>query len=131
MFLSKLIHKHEFLEHLNVLLDLWVIINHDSDPHNNLIYLGIVSTIKSYFFVNFLVQLLHKFSVRAAETSAKLMKVIKNPITDHLPAGCRKVATSFSAEKPIKPSELVPQDAPIAFIVGAMAHGQVFKFIND
>lgn len=53
------------------------------------------------------------------------MKVIKNPITDHLPAGCRKVATSFSAEKPIKPSELVPQDAPIAFIVGAMAHGQV------
>jgi len=57
------------------------------------------------------------------------MKVIKNPITDHLPAGCRKVATSFSAEKPIKPSELVPQDAPIAFIVGAMAHGQVLRFI--
>lgn len=54
------------------------------------------------------------------------MKVIKNPITDHLPAGCRKVATSFSAEKPIKPTELVVQDAPIAFVVGAMAHGQVF-----
>ncbi|CAH1738207.1 ribosomal RNA small subunit methyltransferase NEP1 [Aphis gossypii] len=76
-------------------------------------------------FAGLMVQLLHKFSVRAAETSAKLMKVIKNPITDHLPAGCRKVATSFSAEKPIKPSELVPQDAPIAFIVGAMAHGQI------
>lgn len=57
------------------------------------------------------------------------MKVIKNPITDHLPAGCRKVATSFSAEKSIKPSELVPQDAPIAFVVGAMAHGQVLKLI--
>jgi len=76
-------------------------------------------------FAGLMVQLLHKFSVRAAETSAKLMKVIKNPITDHLPAGCRKVATSYSAEKPIKPSELVPQDAPIAFIVGAMAHGQI------
>lgn len=76
-------------------------------------------------FILCLVQLLHKFSVRAAETSAKLMKVIKNPITDHLPAGCRKVATSFSAGKPVKPSELVIQNAPIAFIVGAMAHGQV------
>lgn len=75
------------------------------------------------------VQLLHKFSVRAAETSAKLMKVIKNPITDHLPAGCRKLATSFSAGKPIKPSELVIQDAPIAFVIGAMAHGQVFRFL--
>jgi rRNA pseudouridine-1189 N-methylase Emg1 (Nep1/Mra1 family) len=59
------------------------------------------------------------------------MKVIKNPITDHLPAGCRKVATSYSAENPIKPSELVPEDAPIAFIVGAMAHGQVLQFIYD
>lgn len=71
---------------------------------------------------------MHKFSVRAAETSAKLMKVIKNPISDHLPAGCRKVATSFSAAKPIKPVELVPQDVPIAFVVGAMAHGQVLHF---
>lgn len=53
------------------------------------------------------------------------MKVIKNPITDHLPAGCRKIATSFSAAKPIKPTELVIQDAPIAFVIGAMAHGQV------
>lgn len=87
--------------------------------------------IETYLIIHFLVQLLHKFSVRAAETSAKLMKVIKNPITDHLPAGCRKVATSFSAEKPIKPSELVPQDAPIAFVVGAMAHGQVLQFIYN
>lgn len=82
-----------------------------------------------YVCILFLVQLLHKFSVRAAETSAKLMKVIKNPITDHLPAGCRKLATSFSAGKPIKPSELVTQDAPIAFVIGAMAHGQVFQFL--
>lgn len=81
--------------------------------------------LKSLLSVVCLVQLLHKFNVRAAETSAKLMKVIKNPITDHLPAGCRKIATSFSAGKPIKPSELVTQDVPITFVVGAMAHGQV------
>lgn len=94
-------------------------------------YVCIVSITFNVFYakfdvcVLFVVQLLHKFSVRAAETSAKLMKVIKNPITDHLPAGCRKLATSFSAGKPIKPSELVIQDAPIAFVIGAMAHGQV------
>lgn len=73
----------------------------------------------------FTVQLLHKFSVRATETSIKLLKVIKNPITDHLPVGCRKIRTSFSSEKLIKPKDIVPKDEPIAIIVGAMAHGQV------
>lgn len=64
--------------------------------------------------------------MRAAETSAKLMKVIKNPVTDHLPTGCRKIATSFSAGKPINLSEMITQDDPITFIIGTMAHGQVF-----
>lgn len=91
-------------------------------------FCNIILTFLFYFYV--LVQLLHKFSVRAAETSAKLMKVIKNPITDHLPAGCRKMATSYSAGKPIKPSELVTEDCPITFVVGAMAHGQVLLMIN-
>jgi rRNA small subunit pseudouridine methyltransferase Nep1 len=34
-----------------------------------------------------MVQLLHKYSITAAESSVKLLKVIKNPITDHLPPG--------------------------------------------
>ena len=34
-----------------------------------------------------MVQLLHKYSITAADSSVKLLKVIKNPITDHLPAG--------------------------------------------
>ena len=38
-------------------------------------------------FCGLMVQLLHKYSITAAESSVKLMKVIKNPITDHLPAG--------------------------------------------
>jgi hypothetical protein len=36
-----------------------------------------------------MVQLLHKYSITAAESSVKLLKVIKNPITDHLPPGER------------------------------------------
>lgn len=38
-------------------------------------------------FAGLMVQLLHKYSITAAETNVKLIKVIKNPITDHLPAG--------------------------------------------
>lgn len=73
-------------------------------------------------------QLLHKFSVRAEKTSIKLLKVIKNPITDHLPVGCRKIGTSFSSDKTTHPSKLVPENDPIVFVVGAMAHGHVSHF---
>ena len=34
-----------------------------------------------------MVQLLHKFSVKAADSNVRLLKVIKNPVGDHLPAG--------------------------------------------
>lgn len=70
-------------------------------------------------------QLLHKFSVRASDGPMKLLKVIKNPITNHLPIGCRKITMSFNGNKVQKPQELVPSDEPIAIVVGAMAHGQV------
>lgn len=41
--------------------------------------------------LKFLVQLLHKLSIRATNGPEKLFKVIKNPITDHLPSDCRKI----------------------------------------
>lgn len=55
----------------------------------------------------------------------KLLKVIKNPVTNHLPVGCRKILMSFNTNKVLNPRELVPAEDPIAVIVGAMAHGQV------
>ena len=42
-----------------------------------------------------MVQLLHKFSIKASDSSAKLLKVIKNPITDHLPVGCKKILVNL------------------------------------
>lgn len=52
------------------------------------------------------------------------MHVIKNPISDHLPVGCRKIAMSFSSKKVNNCRELVPTvDEPLAIIVGAFAHG--------
>ncbi|CAB0039616.1 unnamed protein product [Trichogramma brassicae] len=43
-------------------------------------------------FAGLMVQLLHKYHVKASEGKVKLLKIIKNPITDHLPVGCQKIA---------------------------------------
>jgi len=79
----------------------------------------------------FIVQLLHKFNIRASDGPMKLLKVIKNPISDHLPVGCRKILMSFNADKVQNAKELVPAEEPIAIIVGAMAHGQVYKLLQS
>lgn len=71
-------------------------------------------------------QLLHKFAVRASDSSMKLLKVIKNPITNHLPVGVKKLCMSFSANKVSNCRELVPtEEEPIVLVIGAMAHGKV------
>lgn len=76
-------------------------------------------------FCGLMVQLLHKLSVRAADGPQKLLKVIKNPVSDHFPVGCMKIGTSFSVPVISDVRELVPSSDPIVFVVGAFAHGQV------
>ncbi|XP_037092368.1 ribosomal RNA small subunit methyltransferase NEP1-like [Pollicipes pollicipes] len=76
-------------------------------------------------FCNLFVQLLHKMSIRADDGNMKLLKVIKNPVTDHLPVGIRKVGFSFSAPKVVRPRELAPAEGPLAVVIGAMAHGKI------
>lgn len=77
------------------------------------------------YFILFLVQLLHKFSVRA-ESGPKLLKVIKNPIVDHLPVGVKKIAMSFSSKTVQNCRELIPKvEDPIVIVVGAMARGNL------
>ena len=51
-------------------------------------------------FAGLMVQLLHKYSITASESSVKLMKVIKNPLSDHLPAGNIKLLKEFSIWSP-------------------------------
>lgn len=54
------------------------------------------------------------------------MKVIKNPITDHLPVGCKKIGTSFNGKFIDNCRKLVPEtDVPITIVIGAFAHGSV------
>lgn len=70
------------------------------------------------------VQLLHKLSVRAADGPQKLLRMIKNPVSDHLPPGCPRISTSFSAGEAVCPRTLVPE-GPAAVVIGAFAHGAV------
>ena len=44
------------------------------------------------------VQLLHNLRVRAADSNETLLKVIKNPVMDHLPTGCTVVGLEVDAE---------------------------------
>ena len=80
---SRLIRKLEFQERLNASLLSWVALH------------GVVSP----FLILFSVQLLQKFSIRATNGPEKLLKVIKNPVTDHLPADCRKIRLTETAKK--------------------------------
>lgn len=80
-------------------------------------------------FCGLMVQLLHKLSIRAADTSQKLLKVIKNPIGDHLPVGCAKFTASFHAENGVRNVSAFAleqaSDAPVVVVIGAMAKGSV------
>lgn len=48
-------------------------------------------------FSGLMVQLLHKLSIKATGSSEKLLNVIKNPITSHLPTGARRFGLSQDA----------------------------------
>jgi hypothetical protein len=68
------------------------------------------------------VQLLQKLSIRATNGPDKLMKVIKQPVTMHLPAGCTRVGFSRSAPEVIALPTFVadlPDDSHTLFVVRA------------
>ncbi|KAK9453269.1 Alpha/beta knot methyltransferase [Dipodascopsis uninucleata] len=76
-------------------------------------------------FSGLMVQLLHKLSIRSVNSHEKLLKVIKNPITDHLPTKCRKI--TLSADAPVQRVQdyvdTLDTDESICVFIGAMAHG--------
>lgn len=79
-------------------------------------------------FCGLMAQLLHKLSIRASNGPHKLLKVIKNPVTDYLPAGARIHLLSTKGRLVSMPEFVptLPTDGPPAvFVAGAMAHGMV------
>ncbi|KAF2766976.1 EMG1/NEP1 methyltransferase [Teratosphaeria nubilosa] len=76
-------------------------------------------------FAGLMVQLLHTLSIRSTTSPEKLLKVIRNPITDHLPPNCRKVTLSFDAPV-VRVRDYVADLGPkesICVFIGAMAKG--------
>jgi rRNA small subunit pseudouridine methyltransferase Nep1 len=72
-----------------------------------------------------MVQLLHRLSIRSVNSQEKLLKVISNPISDHLPPNCRKITLSFDAPL-VRVGDYVKtlkEKESICVFVGAMAKG--------
>lgn len=78
-------------------------------------------------FSGLMVQLLDKLSIRSVNSEDKLLKVIKNPITDHLPHNCKKITLSSDA-KPVSVKEYVQSslepNQSLCVFVGAIARGK-------
>ena len=84
-------------------------------------------------FAGLMVQLLHKMKIKAGNDSTTLLKVIKNPFSQHLPAGTR--CYGFSCEgtlyspialaKTVVPLEPDSDAPPTCFVVGAMSTGHI------
>ena len=77
-------------------------------------------------FSGLMVQLLHRLSIRSIKGSEKLLRVIKNPVTDYFPPNTHKITLSYNAPVQRLTSYLatIPSDRSIAVFVGAMAHGE-------
>jgi len=77
-------------------------------------------------FSGLMVQLLHRLSIRSVNSQEKLLRVIKNPITDYLPTKCRKVTLSFDAKvQPVKDYvDTLADDESLCVFIGAMARGK-------
>lgn len=85
-------------------------------------------------FAGLMVQLLHKLKIKAGTESTTLLKVIKNPFSQYLPAGthCYGMSSQGTLYSPISLAESIlpatPDEAgaaPVCFIVGAMSTGHV------
>lgn len=77
-------------------------------------------------FSGLMVQLLLKLSIRSVQGNERLLTVIKNPISDHLPPNTHKITLSHNApvQRLSEYIPTIPKDHSLAVFVGAMAHGQ-------
>uniref|UniRef100_A0A7N1A692 Ribosomal RNA small subunit methyltransferase NEP1 n=2 Tax=Kalanchoe fedtschenkoi TaxID=63787 RepID=A0A7N1A692_KALFE len=85
-------------------------------------------------FAGIMLQLLQKLSITAASKREKLLRVIKNPVTQYLPTNSRKIGFSISSQKSVTMSNYmntVGNDENLVFVVGAMAHGKIDQEYTD
>jgi rRNA small subunit pseudouridine methyltransferase Nep1 len=80
-------------------------------------------------FSGLIVQLLHRLKIRSSDGRDTLLKVIKNPMSRHLPPGvrCYGFSQGGTLYNPMNLARSLPDDAPIMFVIGAMASGSIKK----
>lgn len=86
-------------------------------------------------FAGLMVQLLHKMKIKAGNDSTTLLKVIKNPFSQHLPPGtrCYGIECEGTLYSPIALARTVVGDDPVTsasqpptcLVIGAMSTGYV------
>lgn len=77
----------------------------------------------------FIVQLLDKLCIRADNGSQRLLRIIKNPIIQYLPLGCKKYLSSFNCDNLIPIREIIPEkdsNQSIVIVVGGISCGKVW-----
>ena len=78
-------------------------------------------------FSGLMVQLLHRLKIRSADGKDTLLKIVKNPISRHIPPGavCYGFSQKGDLHSPAVFCEQLPDNKPIVFIFGAMATGSI------
>ncbi|KAF9592330.1 hypothetical protein IFM89_014238 [Coptis chinensis] len=97
------------------------------EPHTN-----IPRTFGS--FCNMMLELLQKLSIKAKGKREKLLRLVENPVTQHLPVNSYKIGLSFSSKQSVCLKEYVgdvSDDVNLVFVVGAMAHGKIDSDYTD
>lgn len=80
-------------------------------------------------FSGLMVQCLHKLKIRSADGKDMLLKVLKNPISRHLPAGvqCYGFSAGGTLHNPMHFASMLPENDPVVLVIGAMAVGSIKK----
>ncbi|XP_011027266.1 PREDICTED: ribosomal RNA small subunit methyltransferase nep-1-like [Populus euphratica] len=86
-------------------------------------------------FAGIMLQLLQKLSITAVGNREKLLRVIKNPVTQYLPLNSLKIGFSHSSEKLVQMEKYVAgvgDETDLVFVVGAMSHGKIeCDYVDD
>ncbi|XP_065880114.1 uncharacterized protein [Euphorbia lathyris] len=81
-------------------------------------------------FCGIILELLEKSCIRDKDTGDVLLRVLKEPVTRHLPEKARVIGLSYNSPKLVDLDSYVSvaaDDASLVFVVGAMVHGEVGK----
>ncbi|KAL4453980.1 hypothetical protein ABPG74_003863 [Tetrahymena malaccensis] len=95
--------------------------------NNVLIYISPNTKIPRTYkrFAALFAQLLTKLKVRAVQSSETLLKIVKNPVTQHLPSDAMKIGMSTQARLVNFKEyiEKLPKNKPVVYIVGGVSKG--------